>query len=195
MNRRDYLKYTTTILGYTIAGSSLVSMVQSCKSPAEAASAYFTSGEFDLLHEIAGSILPESDTPGALSMQVPQFIELLCSEVFSEEDGRAVKKGLIDFELECKKKYNRAFSDLNKSEKEAHLVELDKESAHFPITMWGINLDPNPKPISFYRKLKSMVLQGYFTSEKIGKEILVYKPVPGQFIGCVEYKGERLYGD
>ena len=195
MNRRDYIKYTTTILGYTIGGGSLVSMVQSCKSRAITASAYFTSDEYDLLHEIAGSILPESDTPGALSMKVPQFIVLLCSEVFSAEDGNAVKKGLNDFELECKKKYNRSFSDLNKSEKEAHLVELDKESAHFPITMWGINLDPNPKPITFYRKLKSMVLQGYFTSEKIGKEILVYKPVPGEYIGCVEYNGERLYGE
>lgn len=195
MNRRDYLKYTTTLLGYTIAGSTLVSLVESCKSKSTYTSAFFTSSEFDLLHEIAGTILPESDTPGALSMKVPQFIEMLCTQVFSQEDGNAIKKGLVDFEQNCKNKYKRVFSDLDKKGKEAHLVELDKESAHFPITMWGINLDPNPKPITFYRKLKSMVLQGYFTSEKIGKEILVYKPVPGQYIGCVEYKGERLYGE
>jgi len=195
MNRRDYLKYTTTLFGYTVAGSTLVSLVESCKSSSANTSTFFTSSEFDLLHEIAGTILPESDTPGALSMNVPQFIEMLCTEVFAKEDGNRIKKGLIDFELECKKKYNKAFSDLTTKEKEAHLVILDKESAQFPISMWGINLEPKPKPITFYRRLKSLVLQGYFTSEKIGKEILVYKPVPGQYIGCVDYKGERLFGE
>lgn len=195
MNRRDYLKYTTTLFGYTIAGSTLISLVESCTSPSINTSAFFTSAEYKLLHEIADTILPESDTPGALSMKVPQFIEMLCMEVFSKEDGNAIKKGLADFEQDCEKKFNRAFKNLDNKEKETHLVELDKESAHFPISMWGISLDPNPKPITFYRKLKSMILQGYFTAEKIGKEILVYKPVPGQYIGCVEYKGERLYGE
>jgi hypothetical protein len=195
MNRRDYLKYTTSLMGYTIGGSTLVSIVQACSSPPQNSSTFFTPVEYDLVHEIAGTILPESDTPGALSMKVPQFIEMLCLQVFTKEDGNTIKKGLIEFEEACKKRYNRAFSDLDKNVKEAHLIELDKESDHFPISMWGINLEPNPKPITFYRKFKSMVLQGYFTSEKIGKEILVYKPVPGQFVGCIEYNGEKLYGE
>jgi len=34
------------------------------------------------------------------------------------------------------------------------------------------------------RELKSMILLGYFTSKKIGTEVLDYTPVPGVQIGC-----------
>ena len=33
----------------------------------------------------------------------------------------------------------------------------------------------------------------YFTSEKIGKEVLVYDPVPGKYIAALPYKGENSW--
>ncbi|WP_332910775.1 gluconate 2-dehydrogenase subunit 3 family protein [Algoriphagus boritolerans] len=43
-----------------------------------------------------------------------------------------------------------------------------------------------PKRASrIYRSLKSTVLWAYFTSEGIGKNVLSYDPIPGEFKGCI----------
>ena len=37
-------------------------------------------------------------------------------------------------------------------------------------------------PLPFYRQVKALTLLGYFTSKEIGKGVLVYDPIPGQYI-------------
>ena len=37
---------------------------------------------------------------------------------------------------------------------------------------------------SFFAKMKELTLTGYFTSEKVGKEVLNYDPIPGDYKGC-----------
>ena len=72
---------------------------------------------------------------------------------------------------------------------------MDKEAAKFPPNLWGIVLDPKPAPITFFRRMKSLTLMGYFTSEKIAKEVLVYDPVPGTYIGCMPYNGQNSWAE
>jgi len=38
---------------------------------------------------------------------------------------------------------------------------------------------------SFLMKIRYYTLFGYYTSEKVGEEILSYDPVPGVFQGCI----------
>ncbi|MGB3172933.1 MAG: gluconate 2-dehydrogenase subunit 3 family protein [Saprospiraceae bacterium] len=102
---------------------------------------------------------------------------------------------MSNFEEDCIKKYGRGFQSLDKAQKEQYLIDQDKNAPKFPISMWGINLDPHPQPITFYRRLKSMVLMGYYTSEKISKEVLVYAPVPGDYMGCVPIGARNSYAD
>ena len=41
------------------------------------------------------------------------------------------------------------------------------------------------EPLSFYRKLKGLILLGYYSSEDIGKNVFNYDPVPGKQLGCI----------
>ena len=37
----------------------------------------------------------------------------------------------------------------------------------------------------FFRRLKELTLLGYYTSQKVGKEILSFDPLPGGFTACM----------
>ena len=103
--------------------------------------------------------------------------------------------GINTFQTECIQKYKQPFTELSKEKKEEFLIAQDELSPKFPISMWGIMLDPHPPVITFYRRMKSMVLMVYFTSEKIGKEVLVYDPVPGDYHGCIPLGDKNAYTD
>src|SRR6266403_1041395 len=50
-----------------------------------------------LVTTIAEMIIPETDTPGATSVKVPEFIDLILTEWASDDDRAAFVAGLRDF--------------------------------------------------------------------------------------------------
>ena len=63
------------------------------------------------------------------------------------------------------------------------------------MTMWGKPMEANPAPLTFYRKIKSLTLMAYFTSEKIGKQYLSYDPLPGVFQSCIPYNNQTNWAE
>jgi hypothetical protein len=57
-------------------------------------------------------------------------------------------------------------------------------SPKFAPKVWGTGVGPQ-EPVGFYRDLKSAVLYAYFSSEEIGKNVLSYDPIPGEYRGCM----------
>ncbi|MEY4936475.1 MAG: hypothetical protein RIS64_2834, partial [Bacteroidota bacterium] len=55
----------------------------------------------------------------------------------------------------------------------------------------GVSL--SEKAVVFFRRVKAFTIIAYFTSEKIGKEHLVYDPVPGPFIACMPLNGQLAW--
>ena len=197
MNRREYIKYTTGLLGYAVSSTAVLQLMASCNNQPglEWKPVFFSLAQASLITEVAGTILPETQTPGAISLGIPQLVDRLFAELLSADDKKSFLEGMSNFEEDCIKKYGRGFQSLDKAQKEQYLIDQDKNGPKFPISMWGINLDPHPQPITFYRRLKSMVLMGYYTSEKISKEVLVYAPVPGDYMGCVPIGARNSYAD
>lgn len=197
MNRREYLKQTALFLGYALSATTVSDVMLACKSQVniEWKPVFFTPEQANLIAEIAETILPKTDTPGAKELGVPQFIDKIISLTRNEAGQQDLIAGMEAFEQAAKDKFGKAFVELDVSQRREFLIEQDKNSPPFPVSMWGIILDPNPKPITFYRGIKSMVLTGYFSSEKIGEEVLVYRPVPGQYAGCVPYEGQNAWAE
>ncbi len=188
MDRRAYIKQTTLLLGYTLSAGAITQLLNSCRQ--EAALDWkplsFNPQQAATISAITETILPKTNTsPGATELGVPQFIDKMIAQLLNSSEQQKMKDGLREFEAACVKKYSTSFIDLPATQKEQFLTEQDEQSPAFPISMWGIMLDPNPKPVTFFRRIKSLTLMGYFTSEKIGKEYLVYDPVPGQYLGCI----------
>jgi len=197
MNRREYIKQTAFFLGYAVSATTIAEMMLSCKTQANLdwKPVFFDNNQANLIAEIAETILPKSKTPGAKELGVPQFIDKMLKLTSDETGQQDIIKGLEGFEKSCSDKYGKEFAELDAVQRKEFLIEQDKVSPAFPISMWGIMLDPNPKPVTFYRRIKSMVLMGYYSSEKIGEQVLAYAPVPGQYKGCIPYKGQNTWSE
>ena len=96
MKRRDVLKGMGLSVGYAIATPTLLSLLQSCTSEAVKWTPKFVSlNEATVLENLIDLILPRTDnSPGALDVNVPQFIDLYYGKKMANEDQIEFKEGL-----------------------------------------------------------------------------------------------------
>ncbi len=197
MDRREYIKNTALSLGLAISGTSLSSIFVACNKQVTLnwKPLFFTNSEAALITEIAETILPKTKTPGAKDLGVPQFIDTIVAKTMNEANQKTFTKNLKTFEESCEKEYSKNFMALDEKQKLAFLLKLDKESPRSPMSVWGINLEPNLPGGTFYKQIKSLTLTGYYTSETVGKTILGYDPVPGEFTPCFPVKGMNSWNE
>jgi Gluconate 2-dehydrogenase subunit 3 len=198
MNRREILKQTTVFIGgYAIATTTLSSLLTACRQEAKLSwkPIFLSPNQAQTVAAISDTILPKTTTPSASEVGVPQFIDKMLKDTQSEDDQKAFLKGLTEFEEKCEEKYKKPFIECSPAEREAFCIQAEKESGKLPPTMWGITLVANPDPISFFKRVKGLAITGYYTSEKIGKEVLSYDPVPGQYIGCMPLNGTNTWNE
>lgn len=187
MNRREVLKNTTLFLGYSLSAGALSELFIACQKEAQLnwKPVFLSNNQANLIAEIAETILPKTETPGAKELGVPQFIDKMLKEMLSETDQKAFLEDLEKFDETCEEANKKSFIECNQQEREAFLLKADKEEGKLPPSAWGITLVAKPDPVAFFRRVKSLTLLGFYTSEKVGKEILSYDPVPGTFIACM----------
>jgi len=187
MNRRDALKNTLLAMGYSLTVPSLISIFNSCSSNNSITwKPLFLSGEqATVIAELAETILPKTETPGAKDLNIDRFIDKMLHQVFSPEEQQLFIKGLADFEKQSKELNGKTFADSSPEERKKLLTKMEQETEKTPPSVWGINLKKDAGPLPFYRQAKSLTLLGYFTSQEIGKKVLVYDPVPGPFVADV----------
>lgn len=113
-----------------------------------------------LVTTIAEMIIPETDTPGATSVKVPEFIDLILTEWASDDEKAAFLAGLHDIEVRAAAKGSSPFIDLPAAKKVELLTALDAASA-----------DKGGAGLAFAR-LKGLTLYGYFTSRRVEQEVL-----------------------
>ena len=76
MNRREALKHSSLILGYTISASTLSQVSSGCTSKPNSdwVPGFFTKEQFATISQIAERILPTTDTPGAKDLNIDRFV-------------------------------------------------------------------------------------------------------------------------
>jgi hypothetical protein len=187
MERREALKKTLLALGYTISVPSLISIFESCNNNSSLTwqPQFFSSDQATIIGELAETILPKTKTPGAKDLKIDQFIDRMIKQVFSPEDQQLFLKGMDAFEAEAKEVNGKIFMDSSPEQRNKLLTKLEQETEKMPPSIWGFSLNKDAAPLTFYRKMKELTLLGYFTSKEIGKEMLVYDPVPGSYKGDI----------
>lgn len=187
MNRREALKNTLLAMGYTITVPSLISIFNSCNSNNSMTwkPLFLTGEQATVIAELAETILPKTQTPGAKDLSIDRFIDKMLYNVFSSEDQQLFTSGLAGFEKQSREINGKSFVDSSPEERKKLLTRMEQETEKTPPSVWGINLKKDAGPLPFYRQAKSLTLLGYFTSQEIGKKVLVYDPVPGPFVADV----------
>lgn len=186
MNRREAFKNTALLLGVTVSGSTLTAFLQSCQkqSRLDWKPVFFSGEQADVVSEIAEAILPKTETPGAKDLHVDMFVDLMVKKTLSPEDQQHVMKGYDAFVNTCQQMFGKAFTKLKEDERLQVLKKVEARSNKFIPSVWGSPLGEQP-PVDFYRRIKQFAMIGYYTSEYIGKNVLVYDPIPGEEKGCI----------
>lgn len=187
MDRREALKRTAFLLGGAITASTWTALVTGCQKPGNVTS-FSEEDTQNLLAEIAETILPETDTPGAKAAGVGPFIAMMMQDCYVEEDQKLVLDGLTEINKRCNDEFGDAFTATSPENRTTLLTAIDKER---------IEYNKNRKdedPPHYFSILKELTLTGYFSSEPGATQALRYVPVPGRYEGCVPYnEGDKAW--
>jgi len=174
MKRRSYLK------GVIGLGTAFILSPVACDMKGDE----LTPIEIEhLIAAMADSILPETDTPGAIQAGVPTFITETWQHYLSEKNKEAFLNGLIRTESYSRDSYNRSFSQCPMDVRINILTYLEsKETYRFAILNKIRNRFFGP---SFIGLFKQLTVQGYCTSHAGATKALRYDAVPGHYESCV----------
>ena len=187
MQRREALKKTLLAMGYTISVPSLISIFEGCQSKSSQSwqPEFFSTEQASVISELAETILPKTKIPGAKDLNLDRFIDQIIKQVLSKDDQQLFLKGMDAFDAKAKELNGKSFIDFSPEQRTILLTKLEQEAAKEPPTIWGFDTQKDVPHLTFYRKTKELTLLGYFTSKEIGKEVLLYDPVPGKYLSDI----------
>ncbi len=120
----------------------------------------------------AERILPRTDTPGAIDVGVPAFIDRFYGEFMSPDEQKLLVSGLEEIETAAKSAQSASFASLQAPTSRTRSLR-------------AVATAQEGRTASSFALLRSTTILGYFTSEAVGKNVLHYDPVPGAYDGCV----------
>ena len=167
MKRRNLLKTGVYGLAGVTLSSTLISTLESCTSIEKYNPVYFSKTEFSLLSSIVDFFIPKTETPGALEMKVPQFIDIIISETYNIESKNNFSKKL-KLLIEDLKTKNIDLLDY-KSKKSKFMSDFNSKTHH-----------------EIYDQIRDLTIWGFKTSKEIALNVLNYNPIPGYQLGCTD---------
>lgn len=186
MDRRKAIQRSGYITAGAILAPSLLSMFQSCQTEnrLDWTPQFFTESEANCITSLLDVILPRTETPGALDVNVDVFMDKVIAESYTDEGRQRMRDNISNFNVKCESKFGKPFAQLTTDQQTEILNAEEASDGKFSGSVWGTAVGPQEE-IGFYRSFKATAISAYFSSEEIGKNILNYDPIPQGYNGCV----------
>jgi len=180
MNRRQFMQLSALVLaGGAVSGPSLAVDQQQLfalgRSFIEQPVDLFSSAQRKLLQAAVETIIPRTDTPGALDANVDRFIELCVAQFMTEPERTVFIAGLDEL-------VNAV--DQQQSDLITLLTELEEQHSDAVWYQLGNRVGNGfDSSAPFICQLKELTVVGFFMSEVGATQVLRHNPMPGQFDG------------
>lgn len=169
ISRREAIQRAALLAGIALSPAWLHAGDRVRQAGAVAAS--FTPAQAATVRAVADRILPRTDTPGAVDVGVPGFIDRFYGGFMTPTEQQLLMKGLGNVEAAAKAAHGAPFATLSPEQQD--------------VVLQGIARAEEQQAESAFRLLRSVTVLGYFTSEEVGRTVLHYLPVPGVYQPCV----------
>ncbi len=171
-------------LGLLIGASSLPASALAV--PKKNAKCFLSAPQYATLMSLADTILPTTDTPGALAAKVPARIDSMLAKWASAQTRENILGALGRLETAAKAQKGKSLTALNLAERAELLKPYDAaalKSAPPPPGAPKGNLFMQQTYVADqgYFQIKSLVLDLYYFSEVGSANELAYVHVPGKF--------------
>lgn len=178
MNRREMMQ----ALALAAAATAV-----SCSGPAEEQGdtaselvekrGFLSADELTLFSALAQTIIPETDTPGAIGAGIVERVDIALDLWQNDEVKTLWQEGLALLRTLLVNGAGTPFVDLDEAARQSLLEPLDLGSEDSP-----------EAARSFFAQLKPFVCLAYYRSEPGATEELYYESVPGEYRGCVPFE-------
>src|SRR5438477_6819976 len=123
MNRREVLKRVAWLMGGSVSASATLAIQRGYSAQASAGSkpSMLTSPQADIVSAVAEIMIPRTDTPGAIDVGVPGFIDLMLKDVYTQKDRERYLTGLQDFDAAAQAEHGKRFTALDPAQQAAHV--------------------------------------------------------------------------
>lgn len=186
IGRREAIRRVGLLLGGAgfVGGSGLLAACETVERPP--AESYESVGSFSvadvaLLDEVADTILPETETPGAKAAAVGPFVALMVTDTYGADDQAVFTAGMRALDQDARSEHGAPFVDLDPAVRLAMVEALDAEQVAYQDTREGGD------PQHWFRMMKELTLLGYFTSEIGCKQAQRWVESPGRYDPCAPY--------
>ena len=168
IGRREAIRRAALLAGVALSAEWL-SLAVSAQAPG--AKTYFTPAQRALVSAAVERILPRTDTPGAVDVGVPAFLDRFYGEFMTPDEKQLLAAALDGIEQGATTAHKASFASLQAAQQDAVLKSIATAQQ---------GRDPSP-----FGLLRSVTVLAYFTSEEVGRRVLHFDPVPGAYDGCV----------
>ena len=176
MERRDLLRAFGAAAAFTIMPRTAQAAWETVAASPSALRRVLTDERADLVAALADAIIPRTDTPSATDVNVPAFIDVIVAEYYGDEERAVFLSGLDLIGARVKRSDVSAFAGLSPESQKALLDALDQP------------VDRQAPDARAWNRLKGLVIHGYFTSERVQKDVLKTAVMPGRYDGNAPMK-------
>ena len=178
----------------------------------------FTPEDIAFLDEVADTMLPETETPGAKAARTGAFMALMVTDTYEPKDQQVFREGMRKLDEASQKANGTGFMAATPQQRLALLEQLDREQKTYTDARDAARREQRPTaeehlpdqrqeaapgtpttitadaPAHYFRMMKEHTLLGYFTSEIGYTQAQRYVESPGRFDPCVPYTpGEKAW--
>jgi hypothetical protein len=213
ISRRETIRRVSALLGGAalVGGAGLLAAHEKASFPAEGAIGAFTAEDIAFLDEIAETILPATNTPGAKAAKTGAFMALMVTDSYSPVQQKIFHEGMRRVDDAARKADKVSFMEATPQQRTAVLAALDREQKRVmdareaaerskkglaPVSADGaaakaddahLQKTDGTAPAHYFRMMKELALLGYFTSEIGCTQAMHFVETPGRFDPCIPY--------
>jgi gluconate 2-dehydrogenase gamma chain len=173
ISRRDVLKTLIVSVGGTSLLSACGGQVTLSALAPGAAPRFYSEREMALLSRVSDLLLPRTETPGALDVQVPALLDKLMAEWADSRTQITHRATLAALDTRLQMRSGGDFLGAGEAVAQGALAAVDE--AAFA-----------GEPIEGYRNLKGLITRAYFATEEGALEEQEWVAVPGRWEPCVD---------
>jgi hypothetical protein len=186
MNRRELLKTVSVMMGAMASGSISRAIIAADTSARTPRKPIFDPETRTLVETLAELIIPTTDTPGAIAAGVPDFVEMMVGEWYSNHERAIFYQGLRDLDSWCIERFGGSFLDSSPDVQTQALQRSEQLASGYQVNAQGaaLGLGKVDENTPFFHKIKELVVVGYYTSEVGARQEHRY------FLMTPEYDGD-----
>lgn len=192
MHRRQALRLLASAATLPILSREAFSLFQAAHDQLAEQSALKTLNphQNETVTTIAEIIIPQTNTPGAKAARVNEFVDLIVTEWYDEEERSTFLTGLADVDARTRDLYGKDFVQCGEKQQVELLQALDDEVAAARSEADVRRRRSRPPEKNFFFMMKQLTLVGYYTSQIGFEQELHGEIIPSRHANCVPLEEE-----